>query len=145
MSFLSKVKQKYKSSVSASNDLDNYADKDDYLDESFDPASGGSPYRTTLEVENPNPEEDDLEVGIDIDFDYRGPSKGSRDKMGVPLEPDDPEEYEIIDVTFSESFEFNGKKYKDGDEVTDDFLKLADSSMTRAKWENKWYDEIQNQ
>jgi len=41
--------------------------------------------------------EKDLEVTVE--FDYQPPCRGSRDSMGVPLEPDDEEEIEITAVT----------------------------------------------
>jgi len=39
------------------------------------------------------------EIDVTVKFDYQPPCKGSRDSMGVPLEPDDEEEVEITSVS----------------------------------------------
>ena len=48
---------------------------------------------------------DDEEIELEVDFDYNRACRGSRDRYGVPLEPDDPESIDINTVTL------DGKDY----------------------------------
>jgi len=52
-------------------------------------------------------ERDDEEIDVTIEFDYQPYCRGSRDEMGVPLEPDDEEEINITNV-----FDANENEYK---------------------------------
>lgn len=38
-------------------------------------------------------------VPLEVEYDYSPPSKGSRNSMGVPEEPDYPAEFDINEVT----------------------------------------------
>lgn len=37
-------------------------------------------------------------VLLDVEYDYQKPVKGTKDRFGVPLTPDDPESVEITEV-----------------------------------------------
>jgi hypothetical protein len=41
-----------------------------------------------------------VEVEIEVEYSYSKATKGARDSDGVPLEPDESESVEIINVTF---------------------------------------------
>ena len=103
-------------------------------------------YPTTLELfENPEDsslEEISVEVVVPVNA-YSG-SKGSRNSMGVPEEPDSPEELLLEDsITFGEDFDFMGKKYKQGDEVPEDILKYADNAPdTMDEWVDVLKEEV---
>lgn len=57
--------------------------------------------------------DDRCEIDVTVQFDYYPPSRGSRDRWGAPLEPDEPENIEITSVW-----------YDGGEQIHD--LKLTD-------------------
>jgi hypothetical protein len=48
------------------------------------------------------------EIPVTVEFDYYGASRGSRDRFGAPLEPDEDEYVEVTSVTDSERRELLG-------------------------------------
>ena len=50
----------------------------------------------TLEREE---NEEAIDIAITVEFEYTGPHRGYRDSMGVPEEPDDEAEIEILSIT----------------------------------------------
>lgn len=47
----------------------------------------------------------DYEIEVTVDFDYYPPSRGYRDSLGVPEEPDEPESLAINSITTTDGAE----------------------------------------
>lgn len=73
------------------------------------------------------------EIDLEVEYRYSKGMRGSRDRWGVPLEPDDPEEVEIQSVQ-----DANGKEV---DLTKDEMDHLEEKCMDDAAERSMDYDE----